>query len=690
MLANSIESLNLKIAELQNENALLKRQLRNNEISDIVFRIDLPKPSHVAVPENNANEFTEYLVNNQSDNWFKSIFENAVIGIVFKDINGKVLLVNKAFEKLIGYSINEIKGKNIESFTYKKDLNKENEIFNHAMAEKKENYSFEKRYVHKNNSTVFVEISVSIISNTLGEPLYLVSVINDLTEKKANEANLIRALEFNEKINQTSPVGIVQTDKDGVFVFANRKAEEVLGLKKSGIMERAYNSPEWEITDFSGLPFPNEKLPFSIVKQSGNSVYDIQHAIRWPNGKIIYLSINASPQFENLQFSGMIATVEDITKRVLFESEFKENYQFRNTIIRNAAEGLCVAYNRDEFPHVYFTIWNDQMTKITGYTIDEINELGWYQSLYPNDETRKMAMERMLKLRGGDDIVAEEWPFITKNKEHKIMSISSSIINSENNKRFVMALVTDVTEKNKYLETIEKQNKTLLELNATKNKFFSIISHDLRGPVGQFYSISELLYNERKELEVEQVDFFLKSMMNSSAKVQLLLNDLLNWTRSQMNKLELSPELIKINELFTDTLFMIEDTIKAKEITVETMDNDLSVVADINSIKTVLRNLLFNAIKFSYRKGKVKLSATKGNENNVNIAIVDQGVGVPKERIDTLFQIEKLDSTSGTENEMGTGLGLSICKEFIEKNNGKIWLESEVGKGSTFFFSLPC
>jgi len=465
----------------------------------------------------------------------------------------------------------------------------------------------------------------------------------------------------------------------------------VLGLHKSDITQRAYNSPVWEITDFEGKPFPSEKLPFELVKKGEKTVYDIQHAIKWPHKKIVFLSVNASPQFDNDDaFSGMIATIEDITKRVYAERELKENFQFRNSIIRNAAEGLCVCHNCYDFPYVKFTIWNEQMTKITGYTIDEINKLGWYQSLYPDLEIQNKAILRMQQMREGIDIVAEEWKIRTKEGEDKIMSISTSIIKSDVENTYVMALITDVTDKNKHLETIEQKNKTLNELNATKNKFFSIISHDLRGPVGQLYSISELLYNERKELEEGQVDFFLKSMMESSAKATMLLNDLLNWSKSQMDKLELSPQLIKTSDLFSETVFMLEDTIKAKEIEVEMFDNDLSVLADLNSIKTVLRNLLFNAIKFSYRKSKVKLESVKGFNDNVIISVTDQGVGIPADRIETLFHIEKLNSTSGTENEVGTGLGLSICKEFIEKNKGEIWVESQAGKGSVFYFSLPC
>jgi len=691
MFANTaLENLNKQIENLQKENAQLKSQLGmiGNTDSDSIYDfIDHEK----TFDEKDKNLEYFNLKSKKGEDWFKSVFENAVSGIVFRNISGIILLVNSAFEKLIGYTSREIMGKPIESFIYFGDRQKEEEMMQKAISANQDYYRFEKRYTHKDSHVVWVDISVSIMRNDDGEATYLVSVVNDITEKKENELKLIKALEFNEKINQTSPVGIVKCDKDGGIVFANQQAEEVLGLHKQDLTQRAYNSPVWEISDFEGNDFPVEKLPFIIVKQTGKTVYDVQHAINWPDGKKVFLSINASPQFENNgEFNGMIATVEDITAKINNERELQESFQFRNSIIKNAAEGLCVCHNCSEFPNVYFTIWNEQMTKITGYTIDEINKLGWYQSLYPDLEIQKNALEKMQRMREGIDIVAEEWEIKTKNGDNITISISTSVIKSDADKTYVMALITDVTEKEKHRATIELQNKTLEELNATKNKFFSIISHDLRGPVGQLYSISELLYNERHEMDEKQIDFFLKSMMDSSEKGQMLLNDLLNWSKSQMNKLELSPENYQVSELFNQAVFMLDDTLKAKEIEVLTNDNDLTFFADVNSIKTVLRNLLFNAIKFSYRGSKVKLDCVKNSVNHVTISISDSGVGIPADRIETLFQIEKLNSTAGTENEMGTGLGLSICKEFILKNKGTIWIESKAGKGSTFFFTLPC
>ena len=196
------------------------------------------------------------------------------------------------------------------------------------------------------------------------------------------------------------------------------------------------------------------------MKKELKPVYNIRHTIEWPNGERIYLSVNAAPKFNSKnKFDGMVATLENITEKVITERSLQENYVLRNAMIKRAAEGICVCYNCEEFPFVKFTVWNDHMTGITGYTMDEINKKGWYQSLYLDEVVRNKAIERMASMREGDDIIAEEWPVTTKNKEAKIISISTSVIKKEKDKKHVMALVSDVTEKKKYQKTIEKQQR---------------------------------------------------------------------------------------------------------------------------------------------------------------------------------------------------------------------------------------
>ncbi|MBN1187578.1 MAG: PAS domain S-box protein [Bacteroidales bacterium] len=518
---------------------------------------------------------------------------------------------------------------------------------------------------------------------------YVVALLKDISREKIAETKLKDALKFNEEINQTSPVGIVLVNVKGEIEFANTQAEKTLGLKKSDITSRTYNSPTWEITDFDGNPFPEEQLPFMRTMHEKKTVYNIQHAIAWPNGKRVYLNINASPQLsEANEFRGMVATIEDITDKVLLEKIQTENLKFRNTIIKHAAEGLCVCHNINEFPYVKFTVWNDRMIDITGYTQDEINQKGWYQSLYPDPEIRQKAIDRMSSMREGDDIIAEEWNIKTKHNQDKAISISTSIIKTEQDQTHVMALMTDISEKQKYREAIEKHNKELQELNATKDRFFSIIAHDLRSPIGNIFRLTELLKNPDNN---ESYSKYFDHLYVQSQKTFSLLENLLEWGKVQLGKIDFSKDELNLAILVNESIDLLIEQAREKEITIiNTINENISIIGNKNSIKTIFRNLLSNAIKFTKTNGIIEIQARTFSENRdqIHITVKDNGVGIDEKKQKHLFRIDKELSSKGTNQEMGSGLGLIICKEFIEKNDGKIWVESQPGEGSKFHFTL--
>lgn len=237
--------------------------------------------------------------------------------------------------------------------------------------------------------------------------------------------------------------------------------------------------------------------------------------------------------------------------------------------------------------------------------------------------------------------------------------------------------------------TIHTKNKELQELNATKDKFFSIIAHDLKNPFNGILGFSDLLVNSPHEYNQEETMYFLKMMRGSAQSAYKLLENLLDWAMSQTGRIEFKPEIISLENLIIDIINITASNSLPKKIKVsyEITDN-IDIFADRNMINTILRNLVNNAIKYTHKTGTVKIVATN-DENYVLISVIDNGVGIKPEEIEKLFNLSDKTSTPGTENEKGTGLGLLLCKEFVEKHGGKIWVESEFGKGSNFRFSIP-
>lgn len=234
-----------------------------------------------------------------------------------------------------------------------------------------------------------------------------------------------------------------------------------------------------------------------------------------------------------------------------------------------------------------------------------------------------------------------------------------------------------------------KLHRQVVELNTTKNKFFTIISHDLKTPIASFNNLSEFLSDYYDDLtELEKVKH-LKSLKDSSANIMILLDNLLTWSRLQTERMTACPENLHVLRLVESEIQTLKHVAEKKCISIETaIQPEVYVFADNDMIRTVVRNLLSNAIKFTPDSGRITISASDYQEF-IKFDVIDTGIGINKDDYTKLFAVDKKHSTLGTANERGSGLGLNLCKEFIERNHGKLWFESEVGNGSTFSFTLP-
>jgi signal transduction histidine kinase/ligand-binding sensor domain-containing protein len=236
---------------------------------------------------------------------------------------------------------------------------------------------------------------------------------------------------------------------------------------------------------------------------------------------------------------------------------------------------------------------------------------------------------------------------------------------------------------------VEIKTAELIELNTSKDKFFSIIAHDLKNPFNIILGYSEMLRDEIKSGNLSIIDESAGLIHTSAVQTLRLLENLLEWANSQRGKILFKPVKLDLNELLTEEFNTLSDMAAGKNIELKSfLIENFTITADRNMLKTVMRNLISNAIKFTYRNGKVEVKAISDNRQ-VEISVSDTGIGIDKETNSKLFRIDANISKPGTDNEKGTGLGLFLCKEFIEKHGGRIWVESEEGRGSTFRFCLP-
>lgn len=252
---------------------------------------------------------------------------------------------------------------------------------------------------------------------------------------------------------------------------------------------------------------------------------------------------------------------------------------------------------------------------------------------------------------------------------------------------FAMSLA--LINANFHMRQIFMLNKQLEKINTDKDRFITVLGHDLRSPFNILLGYSEVLSEDIHKLDIDEIEKQVNYLKKAAHNTYNLLEDILLWARTQSEKIPFNPQKISFADICKNIFETLIPNANAKKITIDYPAADgITVFADINMLKTIMRNLVSNAIKYTNNYGAIKISANE-NSGNVIISVSDNGIGIAPGNMKKLFDLSQVFTTKGTSAETGTGLGLIICKEFVEKHGGKIWVESELGKGSKFMFTLP-
>ena len=368
-----------------------------------------------------------------------------------------------------------------------------------------------------------------------------------------------------------------------------------------------------------------------------------------------------------------------------FHNEEEKEYgseKYANTLLNNMGDAVFVKDDESRFllvNNALCDLMDLPRAKIIGKTLAEN---------IPLDEMKCFLEIDKQVLLDGIDNVNEEYLTLEKNQK-KILSTRKSRYIDANGKKFLVGVIRDITESKLAEQALKESEVQLRELNATKDKLFAIIAHDLRSPFNNILALCEILNMAIKRSEIENSEKYL-GLINSTAKNTLvLLENLLDWAKSQSGQISFKSEKISIAKVVQEILDLSRSIAKTKGITINVIESvDIEVISDIKILKTIMRNLISNAIKYSKPGGTISISAIE-EDNQVKVTISDTGVGMDDETLKNLFLITANTPLPGTLNEKGSGFGLVLCKEFIEKLGGKIWVESEAGKGSNFIFTLP-
>jgi len=332
---------------------------------------------------------------------------------------------------------------------------------------------------------------------------------------------------------------------------------------------------------------------------------------------------------------------------------------------------------------------NEVYQKMVGYSNEDLRKLT-YLDITPSKwfSFESRIVEDQVLIRGYSDIYEKE--YIRKDGTVFPVELRTVLIKSEEGQEEGMwAIVRDITERKKVEEALKSSENQLRELNATKDKLFSIIAHDLRNPFTAIMGYSNILSVCAREKKYEEIIKFAGRIQESSQKSLRLLTNIMDWAGSQYNGMKFQPEVLNVVEMIKAVANLLNDSANQKKITVDLeMPPKLFWKADKHLISSTLSNLLSNAIKFSHSEGRIIITAGQ-EQDKLIVSVKDSGIGIRSEDLKKIFRIGESIQSPGAYDENGSGLGLILCREFIAKHGGEIWAVSDEGRGSTFFFSIP-
>lgn len=415
----------------------------------------------------------------------------------------------------------------------------------------------------------------------------------------------------------------------------------------------------------------------------GNERFSFVDRIDLENSSI-YIEVFTNPIVVDDNVIGASFFGSDITERKQVEDELKSNY----SILRLAGEtakfgGWSVNIEENK------THWSDEVAAIhempAGYSPTVTEGINYYAPEW-KDKISKAFSNCAEKGIPYDEVMQ----IITDSGKHVWVRTTGEPVKDKNGKIiYVQGSFQDVNNSKQAEEKLIQLNHKLKALNSTKDKLFSIIAHDLKSPFNGILGFSELLSENIRTYPIEKTEEIIAIINSSSKQTLSLLENLLAWSNTQTGQIDFKPENHKMQPIIQAIVNVFNSSATIKNITINYhQTEDVIAYADLNMLKTVLRNLIHNAIKFTDSGGRVDIHALS-DQKQIEISIADNGVGMNEETLNNLFRMNTTTTSAGTANEKGSGLGLVLCREFVENHGGKIWVESDVGKGSKFVFTLP-
>jgi PAS domain S-box-containing protein len=627
----------------------------------------------------------------ESRHQFRQSFDTAAIGMSIVALEGQFLKANDALCQLFGYTERELRGLTFQELTHPDDLQLDLEYYHRVLTGELSHYNLEKRYLHKDGQIIWGMMSTSLVRDRSNRPLYFVSQVQEITQRKQTEELL--------KTTNAEMRAFFAAMNDLIFVF-NREGRylKILAGETDSLLVPKEDCLGRRITEV----FPSEigETLLSYIQQAleTQSPLNVEYKIDW-HGREIWSDASISP----IDTDSVIWVARDITERKQAEKALQETTFRLVTIISNLQAGILVENEAREIVLV-----NQTFCDIMGLLAPPETLIGSNcrksadesKHLFLNSQQFQQRVEEILQLQ--QPIVGEEIQLING----RILERDYVPIFAGTEYRGHLWQYRDITERKQIQIQLEQAKETAEAANRAKSDFLAMMSHEIRTPMNAVIGMAGLLLDTK--LSLQQADYA-ETIRSSGNTLLNIINDILDFSKIESGHLELEEQPFHLRNCMQESLDLLAPLAASKKIELTChVDSKVpdAIVGDITRLRQILWNLLSNAVKFTH-SGKVTVlvqatqlqhpqdeSSTCSEpiankaEYDIQFAVRDTGIGIPHDRMNRLFQAFSQVDASTTRKYGGTGLGLVISKRLTEIMGGKMWVKSEVGKGSTFYFTI--
>ena len=631
------------------------------------------------------NDITERLLAEEalrkSEERLRITLEETTIGTFDWDLKNDLSYVSPTYYTMLGYEPKEgpISRDEWVSNIHPDDQASVGQKIDDILNGFSSQYQDEKRIKHADGSYRWIKVLGRTVERDENErPIRVLGVRMDITERKLLEEELFKNRELLTKTEEKGKIGGWLID---VETSAQSWTEETFRILEIDMTQGEPKLPDAiEFIDLEFRPLAAKAIRSAI--ENGEPYDEEWKIITMKGNKRRVHSVGEAYQ-KNGKTIRVEGSIQDITDRKKAEDELRKSEERFHSLFDNMGEGVALhdLVFEDGKPVNYRIVEvNNAFLKIIGFSREMV--VGKLCTDVYGTTSPPFFEEYTDVVRSKNSIYFET--FFIPLEKHFGISVAAW---SENG---FATIFSDISKRIMTEEEIILKNDELQKINAEKDKFFSIIAHDLRGPFGTFLGFTEMMVSDLNEMEPPQILKLAQMMQKSASNLYILLNNLLEWSQIQQGSIPFIPTVIQLRSMIDESVAMVNDAANKKGIELLCLiPENMQVFTDNHFLQTVIRNLVSNAIKFTPEGGKVSLSAKLYDANNIVLSICDTGIGMSKAIVDNLFRADVKTNRVGTNNEPSSGLGLLLCKEFIEKYGGQLWVESEEGKGSIFYFTIP-